>query len=313
MDFRKLHHCLVVAELGSFTRAASHLSVPQSVLSRQVRDVEQELGVALLHRTGRGVVPTEAGHQMFPRVAALVRDGRRLLEDARRLKDTPAGLIRLGMLTSLTPIVLTPLLAAAAERLPDVRLHVMEGLTDHLDELLLSGRLDISLLYNNRMAAFPTDETLMYTDLCLIGAAGDAATAAATTDLADLAQLELTLPALPNRMRLTVDQVCREQGIKLNVTTELDSVTAMKEIAASGKVHTVLPPHFVAMDVRMGRLQASRLVNPPITRSVLLAMASNQPVRRAGQEVASLVRETILALIRAGTLPGRIHIDDLPA
>jgi LysR family nitrogen assimilation transcriptional regulator len=54
VDLKKLHHCVTVADLGSFTRAASVLSVPQSVLSRQVRDVEQAIGLTLLHRTGRG-------------------------------------------------------------------------------------------------------------------------------------------------------------------------------------------------------------------------------------------------------------------
>ena len=315
MDLKKLHHCVVVAELGSFTRAASHLSVPQSVLSRQVRDIEQTIGINLLHRTGRGAVLTEAGQRMLPRLRALVADGRRLLDEARELKGAPSGLIRLGVLTSLTPVLLTPLMNLAAERLPNVRLHVMEGLTEHLDELLVSGRLDLSLIYNNRPAPQPSDEPLLQTELCLIGGIGDALTANETIDFARLADLPLTLPAMPNRMRFTIDQVCRQQGLTLNVTAALDSVSALKDLAATGRIYTILPPHFVAADVAAGKLQAARIVNPTIQRTVLLAISTQSPMERACAEVASLIREVVASLMRSGGLPGRslIRARPLPA
>jgi LysR family transcriptional regulator, nitrogen assimilation regulatory protein len=306
VELSKLQHCLVVTELGSFTRAAAQLAVPQSVLSRQVRDVEQWLGLRLLHRTGRGAVLTESGARMLPLLRTLIADGERLLQEARTLQSTPSGLVRLGMLTSLCPVLLTPLLTLASERLPEVRIHVVEGLADHLDELLLSGRLDLGVLYGNRHTPSPTDEALLQTDLYLIGAAGDPHTRATTVDLARLAGLPLTLPALPNRMRLAIDQACREHGVQLIIAAALDAIGTMKEIAASGRSHTLLPLHFVARDVAAGRLQAARIVNPAISRTVLLATATQGPVSRACAEVAALIREVTATLVRSGELRGRM-------
>ena len=97
MNLTRLRHCVVVAEQGSFTRAASFLGMPQSVLSRQVRELEDMLGISLLHRTGRGAVLTEAGHHLLPQLRALVAGGDALLEAARRMQSAPSGVVRLGM------------------------------------------------------------------------------------------------------------------------------------------------------------------------------------------------------------------------
>ncbi len=305
MDLKKLYHCVVVADLGSFTRAATLLSVPQSVLSRQVRDVEQVIGQTLLHRTGRGTIPTEAGERMLPKLRALVSDWQRLQEEGRELHGPPSGLIRLGMLTSLGPVLLTPLLNLACDRLPGVRIHVLEGLTDHLDEMLVSGRLDVSLLYSSRQVPSPTDEALLQTELWLVGAAGDPVTKTGEIPFAELAGLPLTLPAPPNRMRHLIDQICHERGVRLNVTTVLDALGTLKDIAASGRTYTILPPHFFAADIAVGRLQAARIVAPAIPRTVLLASSAQGSMARAKSEVMHLIREVTAALILSGELPGR--------
>lgn len=312
MDLRKLHHCVTVADLGSFTRAASLLSVPQSVLSRQVRDVEQAIGATLLHRTGRGTVLTETGKALLPSLRELVLNWHRLQNEARELNGPPSGLVRLGVLTSLGGVLLTPFLNLACERLPAVRIHVLEGLTEHLDELLISGRLDVALLYDNRQAPSPADEALLQTDLCLIGPAGDAVTASDGIPLRDVSKLPLTLPALPNRMRLLIDRVCEEECVSLNVTTVLDALGTLKDIAAVGRTYTILPPHFVAADVASGRLQAARIIDPVITRTVLLSN-STRPLERAGREVMALLREVIAALVKSGDLPGRSPLTSFTA
>lgn len=306
LNLGKLRDCVVVAELGSFTRAASFLAMPQSVLSRHVRDIEELLGVALLHRTGRGVVLSEAGRALLPELQTLVAGGDALLEHARQFHGVVSGTVRLGILTALAPVLLAPLFSLAAERLPNVHLNVMDGLTQHLDELLVNGRLDLALLYKDREAPQPTDEALLQVDLCLIGPAGDRLTRDGTIRLADLAGVPLTLPALPNRMRRAIAHVCRQQGIALTVTANLDSVVPLKELAAAGKTHTILPPYFVRTEVDAGRLQAARIVDPPITRTVLIASATQGAMSRACVEIVALIREVAVGLVASGVLQARL-------
>ena len=304
MDLRKLRHCVVVADLASFTRAAALLGVPQSVLSRHVRDVELTLGTALLRRTGRGAVLTDAGTHLLPKLRALVASGEAVLEDARNFADRPSGAIRLGVLSSLGATLLTPLLNRAFDALPGVQIHTLEALTDHLDELLVAGRLDLAVLYDNRPVPSPLDEPLMKTALFLIGPVGDAVTTRTSIRLRELESLPLTLPALPNRMRRLIDQVCREEKVRLDVRTTTDAIITLKDVVASGRSYSILPPHFVAADLAAGRLQAARIVEPEIERRMLLATTERGPLGRAAAELAALIRIVMEELIATGVLEG---------
>jgi DNA-binding transcriptional LysR family regulator len=107
-------------------------------------------------------------------------------------------------------------------------------------------------------------------------------------------------------MRLLIDQVCHDHGVVLNVTTVLDALGTLKDIAASGRAYTILPPHFVATDIASGRLQAARIVNPAITRTILLASSAHSPMERARSEVMELIREVISTLVSSGELPGQL-------
>lgn len=302
MDFKQLRYCAVVAELGSFTKAASVLALAQSALSRQVQTLEQELGVRLFHRTGRGAVLTESGMGLMPRIRALIDDAERLAQDAKLAQDQPKGLIRLGVLTSIGHVLLTPLLSRLHERNPGIRVRVIEGLTDHLDELLATGRVDIAVLYDNRQTASATDETLFKTDLFLVGRPVGSPLGQ-TIRLTELARYPLTIPAPPNKLRTLIDAVCAEQRVTLNITFEVDAISTMRDLAAEGHVSAILPLHAVISDIATGRLQAARIVDPPIQRDVRLATSRQHPLDRAGTEVLRAIRQVTADLVRSGRLP----------
>jgi DNA-binding transcriptional LysR family regulator len=149
---------------------------------------------------------------------------------------------------------------------------------------------------------------MLQTDLCLVSSPDDPHTAAPTVALRDLRSRPLTLPAPPNRMRVVIDQVCRSKKVSLKVTTTLDAIGTLKDMAASGRLYTILPPHCVVADVANGRLAASRIVDPSITRTVLLATSNQYPNERVMKETTSLIREVIVDLIAAGKLPGRTNL-----
>src|SRR5438309_1731270 len=79
----KWHLFVRVADLGSVSGAAVALDVPQSMVSRRIAQLERESGSRLFRRTGRGVVLTEFGEQVYPRIVALMRDAEQLADDMR--------------------------------------------------------------------------------------------------------------------------------------------------------------------------------------------------------------------------------------
>lgn len=306
MDLRQIGYFVQVAELESFSKAAIALTVAQSALSRQVGQLERELGVRLLHRTGRGVTLTDTGRRALPGMKALLADSTRLVHDLKAEHGEPSGSVSLGVLTSVSEILLTPLLRRVHERYPRIKMQVREGLTDHVDEWVTSGKIDIGILYNSRQTPRAADEPLLKADLHLIGAAGDRLTAAKTVRLAQIAHLPMLLPSLPNRHRSLIARICAEHRIALNITFELDSIPTMKNLVASTNNYTLLPMHAVYREVTAGGLQAARIVSSSISRTVLLATTTHHPQSIAAREVMRLIRQLVAELVRSGQLPGRI-------
>lgn len=305
-DLQKLNHFLLVAELGSFTKAAAVLNIAQSALSRQIRELEQEFGDRLFHRTGRGVLPTEFGQQILPRVRALLLQAEQLTEDIKASRGIPQGQVTLAMLASLSPLLLTPLLSRIMDRFPGIQMRVLEGLTEHVEEWLAAGRVDLGILYGDRRNPSVADELLMSAELYLVAKKGDQVAASETLPLHGISDLAMILPALPNRWRLSIERACAEHQIPLSVTFELDSIQTIKDLVALGKRYSVLPLHAVYREVNAGILQISRLVDPTITREIFLASSTQRPRSRASSEVAKVTHALVAEMVHSGQLPGRL-------
>ena len=122
---------MVVAREQNFTRAAKRLGVSQSALSQTVRGLEAQLGLRLLNRTTRRVVPTEAGERLMASVGPQIEDIQRQLMVLSELRDKPAGTIRLTA-TEYAESVLWPAVSRLVKAYPDIKVEILTdyGLTD---------------------------------------------------------------------------------------------------------------------------------------------------------------------------------------
>jgi DNA-binding transcriptional LysR family regulator len=297
---------LEVADLGSFSKAALARRTVQSHISRQISELERECGARLFQRTGRGVVLTELGQRIAPRVRAWLAETDQLVSDIKSSAHLPIGEVRIGILPSAAHPLMSTVYGHARSRYPGVRLSVREGQGDELDALLESGTVDLAILFRHEKSARGGEQHLATVDTFLVGAAKDEVTRSATIPFSRLDGLPLVLPSRPSPWRHLLDEVGRRKGIELLVVMEADSIGLQKELAAKSGVYTVLGPYAMMEDVRAGRLQASRIVNPDLKRFVTLAMPRKGPLTLACKVIAQLIQQTAKELESEGALrPGR--------
>ncbi|MFS2140500.1 LysR family transcriptional regulator [Duganella sp. Dugasp56] len=282
------HLFATVAQLGSLTRAADALNAPQSVISRQIAQLETQCGGKLFRRTGRGVVLTEFGQIVHARILPLIADSDRLADEILTTNGIPIGEVHVGLLPSSVPAFAGRLFRAAREQFPRIRLHLAEGSSAQLEEWLDAGRLDLALLLREGPVAAAGATCLRSMALDLIGPAGDPLLADDRIAFAELAGMPLILPAEPHVLRKRLDALARERGLRLTVAMEADTIALQRELAIAGAGYAIVASmaETVSGD---DRLCAARIVQPELERSIVLGTTQHRPHTLATRAVSQLI------------------------
>jgi LysR family nitrogen assimilation transcriptional regulator len=278
MDLKQLEYFRHVAELGSFTRAASFLSVVQPALSRQVRQLEVELGQNLFERNGRGVVLTDAGTRLLEHTRGILLQVGRARQDLEDQRDGDTGLFTLGLPPSLGSSVTVPLVKAFAAQLPRARLATVEGLSAYILEWLNIGRVDCSLVYNANAAPGVDLQPLLTDPLYLVGPLGSGAgKRRAAIRLAELADHALIMPSRPHAMRMAVENALGAVDRKIRIAHEIESIPAILDLVRQGHGFGVLPRNAVRASQWGSEVSVRPIREPPLTVSLGLATSSQRP------------------------------------
>ena len=144
-DLRQLRYFLAVAEELNFTRAAERLHIAQPPLSAAIRQMEEQLGVALLRRTSREVALTAAGRVLQERGRELLEHADAVYAAVREVERAPTGTLAVGVSPTARFRLAPTVLAACATRAPGVMLYLREEATGVLMHELRAGRLDLAL------------------------------------------------------------------------------------------------------------------------------------------------------------------------
>lgn len=281
------HHFVKVAELGSVSRAAVASDVPQSVVSRHIAQLESDAGSRLFRRTGRGVVLTELGQQLYPRIKRLIAESESFADEVRASRGVPVGDVRLGLLPSTVPALAGPLYQRVLKQFPQVRLHLTEGSSSQLQEMLDEGRLDLSLLLRDGGEASADEPVLMEGSLCLVLASSDPLANRQELRFDEVANLPLVLPGETHPLREKLSLLARKLGVTLRIAAEANSIRLQHEIAASGAGYAITSLSIAPHDRK--RLVALKIVEPVLARAVVLAVARHRPHTLATREIRGLL------------------------
>lgn len=295
MDLKQLESFVRVAELGSFTRAALALGIAQPALSRQVRLLEVELRQTLLARNGRGAVPTEAGALLLEHARGILHQVERAREELGRMRGSLSGRVTLGLPPSVARALAVPLTQAFRARLPEARLAITEGLSASMQEALLSGRLDIAVLYNAQSRPDFDIAPLATEELLLVQPASTQKPGHSPrpATLKEIARLPLIIPSRPNAIRMHIDAILDAAGLTPHIELEIDGVPAILDLVEDGVGCAILSRNAVFSAPRPDAFSARTIETPrsPTLRIKLYtAVSALRPATRTQQAAMELVR-----------------------
>ena len=302
MDLRQLRYFLTIAEQGSITRASKLLGVAQPALSLHVKQMEESLGIPLLFRSKSGVTPTEAGLLLLQRARAILDDVSRTEDDIRTLDADPMGEVRIGLPGTISNLVALPLIEAARQRFPRIRLNIAEAMSGFIADWMKYGSIDLAILYQPPNLPGIVSKLLLEEELVVLWPAD--MKCQNEIELSDLRDVSMVLPSGTHGLRALVDPVFSATGFSPNLALEIDSYANIKKLVSAGYGASILPRHAILPEVQNGDLAVSRLRAPGIWRGAWLVHPAGRPATRAKEAILSLLVEVVDGLYADGTWAG---------
>jgi LysR family nitrogen assimilation transcriptional regulator len=297
MELRSLFYFVRIADLGSITRAASHLRVAQPALTRQVQRLEDELGVTLFTRVNRGVRLTEAGRKLHDSANRILRDVERTGDEIRAHDAHPSGKIILGVTPTMCPVLVPELFARMRLNYKMIELKVVHAGMVRLEEMLIDGRIDLAVMSELSRSRLIVSTALAEEEMVLVTAPGTRPPGVVTAS-----ELRRTTLILGDGLRAAMDTLLAGLGIELKVEIELNDHETIRLMVQQGVGASVLPHSSVARECARGLAEAHRLTADGVFRSLALGVAANHSSSSARDVVVQVVKDLVGEVAARGSL-----------
>jgi LysR family nitrogen assimilation transcriptional regulator len=289
MELRQLRYFVAIVDHGSLSRAATVLHVAQPALTQQLRQLEEELGVQLLHRSAQGVLSTDAGKVFYEHAQAILKQVADAKSAVTQSAERPSGSVTLGLPHSISGALALPLLSAARAQFPEIMLQLTEELTGNLAEQLKSGRVNLAVLFDDGQLSPFVCTPLVEEELRFICRAGSPwAEGRASVTLEQALAAQLILPGPQHGVRPRIESVARSAGLATANVIEINSIAILKSAILADMGATILPVAPVLAEIERGAMVALPIEAPSISRTVVLCGSKNIPLTNAGAAVSRL-------------------------
>lgn len=281
---------VAVARAGSFSKAALTMGLSQPALTKQIKLIEQALKLRVFERTGRGVRLTPAGETVMEFAASINEQYDRLEAAIAQERGSPAGAVTLAVTPLVAHVISSPVALAVRERLPDIRLRMIEGYGAGVTGWVADGSADLAVSYIplTQVRHLIDGEVLFEDEMFLVGADTlfQRDHIGAAVRFADLEGRPMVLPTGQNGLRRWLDKAARDQGFDLRPALEIDALSALLDTVAWGHGYTVLPRCAMLDDVRQRALRTASISDPAVPAQLTLFTARGRQSSAVEQVVA---------------------------
>ena len=274
MNLRTLRYFVAVADAGSLTAAALAIPIAQPALTRQMRELESELGVQLLQRLPRGVRLTQAGVTLYESARRMLAEAARLTQKLARSQQATQATVVLGVTPTLVRLLLPGLFETCMDLRDSVVLRCREAFTPELLDWLERGVIDMAILTNPDSGRALTMQPLLAEPFALVSHAS--MRIAPVVTLPQLARIPLLMTSLHHGI---VERQLASLGKPLNVQAEIDSVDSIRELVLRGRWATIMPVSVFKETEAPAQMVMSEISGVQLNRQLVLArrMESRSP------------------------------------
>jgi LysR family nitrogen assimilation transcriptional regulator len=307
LELRYIASFLEIADQGSISRASRSLGLAQPALSRQLKALEETLGVALFHRNGRGVELSAAGEIFHAHARSALLHLTRAQEEIAFLNGEPRGIIKLGLPQIICATFLSPLVTLLRDRHPLITLRIEEAISSNLAEWLQAGKIDVALVYQQKSSEGFDNEPLLTEQLMVAHSPQAQIESPVSPEV--LATLPLAVPTRPSALRDIIDARLSVHGLVPNVKFEIDPVPTLKMHAIEGTACTILPMGALKAELAAGVIAATPIAAPApgwtieliLPKGRRLDLATKAVIQAVKEVAAHLQNEPSLGFVRAQT------------
>ncbi len=289
---------LKTAELGSITRAANAMAVPQPSVSRSISRMESALQVKLIERHRGGITLTAAGKRFQPHVFEAIRQFELANLAASEETSSLSGEVRLAAPESVPGVLFQPLVKGFGEQFPRARIRVMTSASVLIPTLMDNRIIDLGIIADTHPAPATRAQLLCRESLYLVGPRDDPAFSGKTVTLKQAAKLPLILNAMQGGFRARIDEAFRQRDLRPRVIAEIDANEPLLDLVLDAAGFSILPFSAIARRDRARQFTAARIVRPEITRALKLVPTPHQPLPPIGRACARLLRQIVAAEAR---------------
>lgn len=294
MNTRILHTFLMVAESGGLSSAASVLGIPQSQVSRHIKELEEICGAALLYRHGRGVSLTLTGERLHGTLRPALTQLEEALSTVSDQDRVPSGPVDIALPPSFMHAVGLQLLDTVQKEYPQIQLRLIGGNSRYVYEWVLHAQVDIGVLSDIGMSS-----QLLLDELgsarVVLAAHPDFPLTVGPDSLHQLSGVPLRLPSPGQGLRRQIDIWAAKHELALNAAYEIDDIEITKEIIATRRAAAIVSRLSIYRERAAGSIVEHMLGNDFRVRSVM-ATARNRPITPAMKVVIKALKQISAAV-----------------
>lgn len=286
MKLRQLRYFVKIVECGSISRASAEVHIAQPALSQQIAELEQTLGVSLLHRGARGVRATAAGEALYAEALEILRRIERLPGIARSAGGEAHGTVSFGMASTLAAVLAGPFTEASRKALPKVGVRFVSQDSAALRSRIDERTLDLAVVFESEPLP-GVDRTPLFRQRLYFVQRRKTPRSPSSVTLARAAESPLVLPSPPNLLRTLLDRAFAAAAVVPNMTAEMDVFSSIVSAVQTGLGATILPKGDFS-DVAGNTKLFAIPIDPPVFLTASLIASSDGAPTRATQEIRTL-------------------------